>query len=388
MKSNFIEMQIPTYIERTKEHLIMGHIKIEYKDNIPNESCTLDKDEAYVTINPSNLNQLYKKDPKSFNFYNKFAKIGGKSVGSLITKLEFDYEDRNNMEIYNVKCNDKTIDDRCYKILHYFFNNEIGSDVSNVEYVRWITEIEEFVMLNKENIDKVMVRLDVFDLNLMGGTAGIIFGNNIIPSLITERATEYIMSDKVIVKSGTLEKSMSGISKINFNLSPVSIVKDWLLVHSNCVFEPNSLVVSYNAISSNPDLDPNGLTTITLKFVPVESESFYKNSTMFERQNKFFKWAIDAAIKADSPVNVLNSIPYIEMKLDSIEINNNTVRNSEKNVNDFLSDIMEGLGFIRNGVIISNKKTSPDGTKLSITFSDDISNDKNKFTHCIFKALL
>ena len=40
MKSDFIEMQIPTYIERTKEHLIMGHSKKEDKDNTPNESCT------------------------------------------------------------------------------------------------------------------------------------------------------------------------------------------------------------------------------------------------------------------------------------------------------------------------------------------------------------
>ena len=391
MESKFIEPVLPTYLERTKEHLIMGHIKINYKKHVLKESVTVDTDEGYITIKPDTVNKLYKVEKEHFNCYNKFANISGKRIGSLISKFEFDFNDRNDIRIDNVNIDDKEIDTRCYKILKYFFDNAIG-DNNNIEYVKWINLVEGFYVTNGNmvirDIENIMIRLDVFDLNLMGGTAGIMFGNNIIPSFITERATEYITSDKVIVKSGSLEKSMSGISKINFNLSPVSLIPNWLLMHSACIFTPDSLVVSYNAYSSNPDLDPNGITNITFKFIPIESDSFYKNSSMFEKQNKFFKWAIDAAIKADSPSNVLNSVPYIEMKLEGLEINNNTVRNSEKDVNEFLTDIMLGLGFIKNKVVISNKKTSSDGTSVSVTFSDKSTYDPNKYTHCIFRALL
>ena len=391
MELKFIEPILPTYLERTKEHLIMGHIKINYKKHVLKESVTVDTDEGYITIKPDTVNKLYKVEKEHFNCYNKFANISGKRIGSLISKFEFDFNDRNDIRIDNVNIDDKEIDTRCYKILKYFFDNAIG-DNNNIEYVKWINLVEGFCVTNGNmvirDIENIMIRLDVFDLNLMGGTAGIMFGNNIIPSFITERATEYITSDKVIVKSGSLEKSMSGISKINFNLSPVSLIPNWLLVHSACIFTPDSLVVSYNAYSSNPDLDVNGITNITFKFVPIESDSFYKNLTMFEKQNKFFKWAIDAAIKADSPSNVLNSIPYIEMKLEGLEINNNTVRNSEKDVNEFLTDIMLGLGFIKNKVVISDKKTSSDGTSVSVTFSDKSTYDPNKYTHCIFRALL
>lgn len=391
MELKFIEPILPTYLERTKEHLIMGHIKINYKKHVLKESVTVDTDEGYITIKPDTVNKLYKVEKEHFNCYNKFANISGKRIGSLISKFEFDFNDRNDIRIDNVNIDDKEIDTRCYKILKYFFDNAIG-DNNNIEYVKWINLVEGFYVTNGNmvirDIENIMIRLDVFDLNLMGGTAGIMFGNNIIPSFITERATEYITSDKVIVKSGSLEKSMSGISKINFNLSPVSLIPNWLLVHSACIFTPDSLVVSYNAYSSNPDLDVNGITNITFKFVPIESDSFYKNLTMFEKQNKFFKWAIDAAIKADSPSNVLNSVPYIEMKLEGLEINNNTVRNSEKDVNEFLTDIMLGLGFIKNKVVISDKKTSSDGTSVSVTFSDKSTYDPNKYTHCIFRALL
>lgn len=391
MESKFIEPILPTYLERTKEHLIMGHIKINYKKHVLKESVTVDTDEGYITIKPDTVNKLYKVEKEHFNCYNKFANISGKRIGSLISKFEFDFNDRNDIRIDNVNIDDKEIDTRCYKILKYFFDNAIG-DNNNIEYVKWINLVEGFYVTNGNmvirDIENIMIRLDVFDLNLMGGTAGIMFGNNIIPSFITERATEYITSDKVIVKSGSLEKSMSGISKINFNLSPVSLIPNWLLMHSACIFTPDSLVVSYNAYSSNPDLDVNGITNITFKFIPIESDSFYKNLTMFEKQNKFFKWAIDAAIKADSPLNVLNSVPYIEMKLKSLEINNNTVRNSEKDVNEFLTDIMLGLGFIKNKVVISDKKTSSDGTSVSVTFSDKSTYDPNKYTHCIFRALL
>ena len=391
MELKFIEPILPTYFERTKEHLIMGHIKINYKKHVLKESVTVDTDEGYITIKPDTVNKLYKVEKEHFNCYNKFANISGKRIGSLISKFEFDFNDRNDIRIDNVNIDDKEIDTRCYKILKYFFDNAIG-DNNNIEYVKWINLVEGFYVTNGNmvirDIENIMIRLDVFDLNLMGGTAGIMFGNNIIPSFITERATEYITSDKVIVKSGSLEKSMSGISKINFNLSPVSLIPNWLLMHSACIFPPDSLVVSYNAYSSNPDLDINGITNITFKFVPIESDSFYKNSSMFEKQNKFFKWAIDAAIKADSPSNVLNSVPYIEMKLEGLEINNNTVRNSEKDVNEFLTDIMLGLGFIKNKVVISNKKTSSDGTSVSVTFSDKSTYDPNKYTHCIFRALL
>lgn len=391
MELKFIEPILPTYLERTKEHLIMGHIKINYKKHVLKESVTVDTDEGYITIKPDTVNKLYKVEKEHFNCYNKFANISGKRIGSLISKFEFDFNDRNDIRIDNVNIDDKEIDTRCYKILKYFFDNAIG-DNNNIEYVKWINLVEGFYVTNGNmvirDIENIMIRLDVFDLNLMGGTAGIMFGNNIIPSFITERATEYITSDKVIVKSGSLEKSMSGISKINFNLSPVSLIPNWLLVHSACIFTPDSLVVSYNAYSSNPDLDINGITNITFKFVPIESDSFYKNLTMFEKQNKFFKWAIDAAIKADSPSNVLNSVPYIEMKLEGLEINNNTVRNSEKDVNEFLTDIMLGLGFIKNKVVISDKKTSSDGTSVSVTFSDKSTYDPNKYTHCIFRALL
>ena len=391
MQLKFIEPILPTYLERTKEHLIMGHIKINYKKHVLKESVTVDTDEGYITIKPDTVNKLYKVEKEHFNCYNKFANISGKRIGSLISKFEFDFNDRNDIRIDNVNIDDKEIDTRCYKILKYFFDNAIG-DNNNIEYVKWINLVEGFYVTNGNmvirDIENIMIRLDVFDLNLMGGTAGIMFGNNIIPSFITERATEYITSDKVIVKSGSLEKSMSGISKINFNLSPVSLIPNWLLMHSACIFTPDSLVVSYNAYSSNPDLDVNGITNITFKFVPIESDSFYKNLTMFEKQNKFFKWAIDAAIKADSPSNVLNSVPYIEMKLEGLEINNNTVRNSEKDVNEFLTDIMLGLGFIKNKVVISDKKTSSDGTSVSVTFSDKSTYDPNKYTHCIFRALL
>ena len=391
MELKFIEPILPTYLERTKEHLIMGHIKINYKKHVLKESVTVDTDEGYITIKPDTVNKLYKVEKEHFNCYNKFANISGKRIGSLISKFEFDFNDRNDIRIDNVNIDDKEIDTRCYKILKYFFDNAIG-DNNNIEYVKWINLVEGFYVTNGNmvirDIENIMIRLDVFDLNLMGGTAGIMFGNNIIPSFITERATEYITSDKVIVKSGSLEKSMSGISKINFNLSPVSLIPNWLLMHSACIFTPDSLVVSYNAYSSNPDLDVNGITNITFKFVPIESDSFYKNLTMFEKQNKFFKWAIDAAIKADSPSNVLNSVPYIEMKLEGLEINNNTVRNSEKDVNEFLTDIMLGLGFIKNKVVISDKKTSSDGTSVSVTFSDKSTYDPNKYTHCIFRALL
>lgn len=391
MESKFIEPILPTYLERTKEHLIMGHIKINYKKHVLKESVTVDTDEGYITIKPDTVNKLYKVEKEHFNCYNKFANISGKRIGSLISKFEFDFNDRNDIRIDNVNIDDKEIDTRCYKILKYFFDNAIG-DNNNIEYVKWINLVEGFYVTNGNmvirDIENIMIRLDVFDLNLMGGTAGIMFGNNIIPSFITERATEYITSDKVIVKSGSLEKSMSGISKINFNLSPVSLIPNWLLMHSACIFTPDSLVVSYNAYSSNPDLDVNGITNITFKFIPIESDSFYKNLTMFEKQNKFFKWAIDAAIKADSPSNVLNSVPYIEMKLEGLEINNNTVRNSEKDVNEFLTDIMLGLGFIKNKVVISDKKTSSDGTSVSVTFSDKSTYDPNKYTHCIFRALL
>ena len=391
MELKFIEPILPTYLERTKEHLIMGHIKINYKKHVLKESVTVDTDEGYITIKPDTVNKLYKVEKEHFNCYNKFANISGKRIGSLISKFEFDFNDRNDIRIDNVNIDDKEIDTRCYKILKYFFDNAIG-DNNNIEYVKWINLVEGFYVTNGNmvirDIENIMIRLDVFDLNLMGGTAGIMFGNNIIPSFITERATEYITSDKVIVKSGSLEKSMSGISKINFNLSPVSLIPNWLLMHSACIFTPDSLVVSYNAYSSNPDLDINGITNITFKFVPIESDSFYKNLTMFEKQNKFFKWAIDAAIKADSPSNVLNSVPYIEMKLEGLEINNNTVRNSEKDVNEFLTDIMLGLGFIKNKVVISDKKTSSDGTSVSVTFSDKSTYDPNKYTHCIFRALL
>ena len=391
MELKFIEPILPTYLERTKEHLIMGHIKINYKKHVLKESVTVDTDEGYITIKPDTVNKLYKVEKEHFNCYNKFANISGKRIGSLISKFEFDFNDRNDIRIDNVNIDDKEIDTRCYKILKYFFDNAIG-DNNNIEYVKWINLVEGFYVTNGNmvirDIENIMIRLDVFDLNLMGGTAGIMFGNNIIPSFITERATEYITSDKVIVKSGSLEKSMSGISKINFNLSPVSLIPNWLLMHSACIFTPDSLVVSYNAYSSNPDLDINGITNITFRFVPIESDSFYKNLTMFEKQNKFFKWAIDAAIKADSPSNVLNSVPYIEMKLEGLEINNNTVRNSEKDVNEFLTDIMLGLGFIKNKVVISDKKTSSDGTSVSVTFSDKSTYDPNKYTHCIFRALL
>ena len=43
---------------------------------------------------------------------------------------------------------------------------------------------------------------------------------------------------------------------------------------------------------------------------------------------------------------------------------------------------------IKNKVVISDKKTSSDGTSVSVTFSDKSTYDPNKYTHCIFRALL
>ena len=73
MESKFIEPILPTYLERTKEHLVMGHIKINYKKHVLKESVTVDSDEGYITIKPDTVNKLYKVKKEHFNCYNKFA---------------------------------------------------------------------------------------------------------------------------------------------------------------------------------------------------------------------------------------------------------------------------------------------------------------------------
>lgn len=391
--------QFPIYIERTNKHLIFGHVNVtpifQYR---PFESNDKDWDESYVTINPENVNEVYKIKPKTFNFYNKFSKISGKTIGSLISKFEFNLISYDSFNVNRIDSNDSTVDKRCYDIVDFLFTKDITKYNLVKRFNKWIDDVKNVLITNeyKEKgilYDKngeefeVAVRIDCFDLNLMGGTAGIVFGHdeNRLPTFMTERATEYITSDKIIIKSGTLEKQMSGISKINFGQIPLCLFKDWLLIGNGCTFDTKSLTMSYRLESDKKD--PNGVTFIEFKFVPIDTDTFYKNVTMFETQNRFFKWAINSATNDESKSNVMNNIDGIPMRLNKIMVTNNTVRESEISADIIAQNIIIGLN-LGDNFTIKDKISEDSNKKITYIFTNDKIHDPNGVTECLFKAYL
>lgn len=389
----------PIYTERTNKHLIFGHINVQQLN--PNVSVGDEIDESYITINPNNVNDVYKIKPKSFNFYNKFSKISGKKINSLVNKFEFNLIDLDNFKINVVNSTDTSVDMRCYDIINFLFTNDITKYNLVKKYNKWIDDVKDLLVIKnyKENggisyIDKetkeeykIVVRIDCFDLNLMGGTGGIVFGHdeNRLPTFMTERATEYITSNKIIVKSGTLEKRMSGISKINFGQIPVSMFKDWLLVGNECTFDTKSLIMRYNLESNKKN--PNGITIVEFRFVPIDADSFYKNVSMFEAQNKFFKWAINSAKNDESKSNAMNNIVGIPMRLSKIVVINNDVREEEISANNITQFIVNSLNF-GDKFTISDKLSENSNKKITYLFTNDKNHDPDGATECLFKAYL
>lgn len=391
--------KFPIYIERTNKHLIFGHINVKpIVQCQPFESNDKDQDESYVMISPENVNEVYKIKPKTFNFYNKFSKISGKTIGSLISKFEFNLISYDSFSVNRIDSNDSTVDKRCYDIVDFLFTKDITKYNLVKRFNKWIDDVKNVLIVNeyKENgnlYDKnneeleVVVRIDCFDLNLMGGTAGIVFGHdeNRLPTFMTERATEYITSDKIIIKSGTLEKQMSGISKINFGQIPLCLFKKWLLIGNGCTFDTKSLTMSYRLESDKKD--PNGVTFIEFKFVPIDTDTFYKNVTMFETQNKFFKWAINSATNDESKSNVMNNIDGIPMRLSKIMVTNNTVRESEISADIIAQNIINGLN-LGDNFTIKDKISEDSNKKITYIFTNDKVHDPDGVTECLFKAYL
>lgn len=364
------------FIKRTNKYLVMAY---NYLDE-PQDNISAD-DDSFIELTADNITKITNmKQKNKFNFYNKFSLIGNKTIGSLVNKFSFNKADYDNIsQVFNEIIPIATTDMRCYDCLLYMFTNDIGLYDQIKDFSKWV-----------ENAISGKICVSFYDLKYLGGTAGIVFGKNKehdLPLIITERATEYIKSDKVIVKTGTLEKEMSGISSINFKLQPVNFVKNWLFTNNNCLFEPKSLYVSYRA-SSADYTDDNGFTTVNFDFVPIEADTFYKNKMMFETQNRFFDWAIDAATKPESTRDVMRSGLEIPMRLKSIEVNNNTARNKEYSADLFLDGIMNSLGFCKNNVTIVNKENSPDNSKVKLIFSNSPNYDPNSYTECLFKAYL
>lgn len=365
-------------LKRTNEYFVMGYFTDPDKTPQNNISAV---DKTFIELNSDNLVKIMNlKSSNKFNFYNRFSAISGKTIGFLVNKFTFRKSDYNELcKIFNeTKICPATTDERCYNSLKQIFSNDIGLYEQLKDISQWIEEID----------DKNTVYVTIYDLKYSGGTSGISFGHNEIeklPVIITERATEYIKSDKVIIKTGTLEKEMSGISSINFNLQPVNFVKDMLFVHKFCSFDPKSLVVSYQAVSK--DMDDEGITIIDFVFLPLEADTFYKNKMMFESQNKFFDWVISAAKKPESSYDIMKSGLEIPMILESIEVTNNTFRNKDIKADDIITEIMDNLGFSDNKVIIE-KISNSSNSRVKFLFSNKSNNDPKKYTECVFKAYL
>lgn len=367
------------FLKRTTKYLVMGY----YIDSENLNQNNISKiDESFIDITHDNITKITNlKQENKFNFYNKYSTIGGSVIGSLVNKFSFKKSDFdeicqvfNNIQIVN------TTDERCYNSLKQLFSNDITYYEEIKDFDKWVDLIP----------NDATVYVTLYDLKYLGGTAGITFGHKDdenLPLIITERALEYIKSDKVIVKTGTLEKEMSGISSINFKLQPTNFVKGWLFSHKNCIFEPKSLIVEYKGISSDYS-EKDGISTIVFEFVPIEADTFYKNKMMFETQNRFFDWAISAATKPESDRDVMRSGLEIPMRLKSIEVINNTFRNNQYGANEFLSEIMNNLGFTDNDVMIVDKKSNSSQSDIKYILSNDASHDPNGYTECIFKAYL
>lgn len=368
------------FLKRTNKYLLMGYYK-NPEDETQNNISKVD--DSFIELTHDNITRITNlKTENKFNFYNKFSAIGGSVIGSLVNKFSFKKSDFDEIcKVFNEIRPVATTDLRCYESFKQLFSNDISYYEEIKDFNKWVDSITN-------NDSKIYVTL--YDLKYLGGTAGISFGHNNdqdLPLIITERALEYIKSDKVIVKTGTLEKEMSGISSINFKLQPVNFVKGWLFSHKNCIFEPKSLIIEYKGISADY-LDKDGISTIIFEFVPIEADTFYKNKMMFETQNRFFDWAINAATKPESDRDVMKSGLEIPMRLKSIEVVNNTHRNEQIKANDMLSEIMNNLGFADNKVIIVDKKSNDSASDVKFVFFNDINHDPNGYTECIFKAYL
>lgn len=372
----------PQFLKRTKEYLIMAYAKKtgESQINISNN------DESFINIDTISINQIINSKQKGkFNFFNKYSNISGISVGSLVNKFKFSRNELSNLfDFFNkIVIEDENLDERCYNCMNFLFGNNVKDSENRDELNKWIIDIP---------VD-TDIYICFYDLKLLGGTSGISFGHDSrfnLPVIIMERATEYVKSDKVIIKIGTLEKQMSGISSIDFKLQPLSLVKDWLFMSDKCTFEPKSLVVQYKARSKKceEEEEDTGFTEVKFVFVPNFSDSFYKNASMFETQNKFFDWAISAAANTESFSDVNTTIPEIKMRLNSIEVSNNTSRNKSYNVEDFGQKILSGLGFDICNVTILDKIIGNDNKTIKYTFIDDDEHDINRLTECTLKAYL
>ena len=372
----------PQFLKRTKEYLIMAYAKKvgEPQINISNN------DESFINVDTISIDQIVNSKQKGkFNFYNKYSNISGTSVGSLVNKFKFSRNDLFDLISFFDKMiiEDETLDERCYNCMKFLFGNNIKDSENHGKLNKWMLNVPA----------DTDIYISFYDLKLLGGTSGISFGHDSrfnLPIIIMERATEYVKSDKVIIKTGTLEKQMSGISSIDFKLQPLSLIKDWLFISDKCTFEPNALIVQYKARSKKyeDEEEDTGFTEVKFTFVPNLSDSFYKNTSMFEAQNKFFDWAISAAANTQSFSNVNETIPEIKMRLSSIEVSNNISRNKIYNVEDFSQKIMSGLGFDTGNITILDKITSNDHKTIKYTFVDDDEHDANRLTECTLKAYL
>lgn len=378
------------YVNRTDKYLIIGY-PLQYVKNTddelviaPDDNISI-KDDSFVVVTPENINKLIDTKQKNIiNFYNTYSMIGGRPTQTLVNKFRFNAKDYVNLciKFKEYKQNDKT-ELRVYNSFNDIFNNTI----ENFEKIKiFSTWISNYI----DSAEDYYINLSFYDLKYMGGTCGISFGNNNlkkIPLIIMERVDEYIKSEKIAIKTGSIQKELSGISSINFHLQPVSFVEDWLFTHNFCMFDPSSLIVQYNAYS-NKYKDDEGITTITFKFVPIQSDTFYKNSSMFESQNKFFNWIISASKTRESSKDVLRSIPSIQMRLSSIEVTNNTVRESEHTANDFASELLVNLGFADNDVQVTNKVDEDFHKHIVFTFVNNERFDPKGYTNCELKAYL
>lgn len=356
---------------RTDKYLILGYPLDSDNINYDNISKI---DDSFIYFNSNELNNLLDTKVKEhILFFNKYSNIAGKPIRSFVNKIKFQSKDYEKLcEIFkNYRTSDKT-EQRIYDCLNEIFSNK------NKEFDNWIKNYIE-----DQNID---ICLSFYDSKYQSGTAGISFGyseNQQFPLIVFDGATEHIESEKIPIKVGTLNKEFKGISSIDFTLQPVNFVKDWIFINNFARFEPNSFTVSYNAYSRN--CDKNGFTFIEFKFIPIEGQTFYKNKVEFDECNEFFRWIINASKNRVSKEDIRNKIPSIKMKLKSIEVTNNSVRQNEKSASEFIEDLFVNLNFISHYIESQITKTIENENK---TAKIEFSNINNSYCDCELKAYL
>lgn len=348
---------------RTDKYLIFAYINENNKKFIDN---------SFVTFIPENLSSLLDTKVKDHvMFYNKFSNIAGKPIRSFVNKFSFNAENYDKLcEVFTeYKQNDKT-EPRVYNCLNEIFGNKNK-------------EIEDWIRKHNNNY----VYFSFYDTKYQGGTAGICFGYEPLPSFIIDGASEHTETEKIPIKVGVLNKEFKGISGIIFSLQPVNFIEDWIFTSNFAEFTPNLFTVTYNAFSKNSN-NKDGFSFIKFEFVPRNGDTFYINKTEFDKCNDFFKWIINASKNKVSTEDVRNKFPPIRMRLKSIEVTNNTVRQSEKTASEFLEEIFVNLGLYDHYTGSQVLRTIENENKTAKIEFPDNTNIQYDYCDCELKAYL